>query len=147
VVDSRGAEAARKSALVQDLIKAGRSVLLIDSFQTGSAVAPRDRSHKFFTTFNRTDDANRVQDILTALAFLSSRQAGTVELYGTGEASIWCLFAAAVAPVDLALHADTGWFRGAEADYLHSFSVPGIQRAGGVSAAQWLAAQKAGKAQ
>jgi dienelactone hydrolase len=147
VVDSRGAEAARKSVLVQDLIKAGRPVLLIDCFQTGSAIAPRDRSHKFFTTFNRTDDANRVQDILTALAFLSSRQAGTVEVYGTGEASIWCLFAAAVAPIDVALHADTGWFRGSEADYLHAFSVPGIERAGGVGAAQWLASQKARKAQ
>ncbi len=144
VIDSRGAEAGRKSALVQDLIKAGRSLLLIDCFQTGSAIAPRDRSHKFFTTFNRTDDANRVQDILTALAFLSSRNAGTVELYGTGEASIWCLYAAAVAPVELALHADTGWFRGSEADYLHSFSVPGIERAGGVGAAQWLATQKPG---
>jgi len=145
VVDARGAEAARESALVQDLIKAGRTVLLIDCFQTGSAVAPRDRSHKFFTTFNRTDDANRVQDILTALAFLSSRKAGTVELYGTGEASIWCLFAAAIAPVELSLHADTGWFRGADADYLHSFFVPGIERAGGVGAAQWLVNQKARK--
>src|SRR5205085_10643766 len=92
VVDSRGAEAARKSTLVQDLVKAGRSVLLIDCFQTGSAIAPRDRSHKFFTTFNRTDDANRVQDIMTAFAMLTSRKAGTVELYGTGKASIWCLF-------------------------------------------------------
>jgi dienelactone hydrolase len=147
VVDSRGAEAARKSLLVQDLIKAGRSVLLIDCFQTGSAIAPRDRSHKFFTTFNRTDDANRVQDILTALAFLSSRKAGTVDLYGTGDASVWCLFAAAVAPVDLALHADAGWFRGSEADDLHSFAVPGIERAGGIGAAQWLATQKAPKAQ
>jgi len=147
VVDPRGAEAGRKSPLVQDLIKNGRSVLLIDSFQTGSATAPRDRSHKFFTTFNRSDDANRVQDILTALAFLSSRKAGTVELYGTGEASIWCLFAAAVAPVDLVLHADTGWFRGTDADYLRSFSVPGIERAGGVNAAQWLAAQKSRKVQ
>ena len=145
VVDSRGAEAARKSALVQDLIKAGRSVLLIDCFQTGSAVAPRDRSHKFFTTFNRTDDANRVQDILTALAFLSSRKAGAVELYGTGEASIWCLFAAAIAPVELSLHADTGWFRGSDADYLHSFFVPGIERAGGVGVAQWLVTRKVRK--
>jgi hypothetical protein len=142
VIDPRGAEVARRSVLVQELIKAGRSVLLIDCFQTGSAVAPRNRSHQFFTTFNRTDDANRVQDILTALAFLTSRKGGAVELYGTGEASIWCLFADAVAPIDLALHADTGWFRGSDADYLHSFSVPGIEHAGGVGAAQWLAAHK-----
>ena len=142
VIDPRGAEAARKSARVQDLIKAGRSVLLIDCFQTGSAVAPRDRSHHFFTTFNRTDDANRVQDILTALAFLASRKPGALELFGTDEASIWCLFAAAIAPLDVSVHAETGWFRGSDSDYLHSFFVPGIERAGGVQAAQWLAGQK-----
>jgi hypothetical protein len=112
VVDPRGAEAARKSALVQDLIKRGRSVLMIDGFQTGAAVAPRDKSHRFFLTFNRSDDASRVQDILTALAFAASRNPGGVELYGADAASIWCLFAAAVAPINLSLHADTGWFRG-----------------------------------
>ncbi len=142
VLDPRGAEAARKSAMVQELVKAGRSVLLIDCFQTGAATAPRDRSHQFFTTFNRTDDASRVQDILTALAFLSSRKSGATDLYGTGDASLWCLFAAALAPIDLTLHADASWFRGSDADYLHSFQVPGIERAGGVSAAQWLAAHK-----
>ena len=143
VIDPRGAEAARKSALVQDLIKAGRSVLLIDCFQTGSAVAPRDRSHRFFTTFNRTDDANRVQDILTALAFLTSRKTGALELFGTDAASLWCLFAAAIAPPEVSLHAETGWFRGSDADYLHSFFVPGIERSGGIHAVQWLASRKA----
>lgn len=147
VIDPQGAQAARKSALVQELVKAGRSVLLIDCFQTGSAVAPRDRSHKFFTTFNRTDDANRVQDILTALAFLSSRKSGAVDLYGSGDASVWCLFADAIAPVNLTLHADTSWFRGSDADYLHGFWIPGIERAGGVDAAQWLTAHKSQAAQ
>jgi hypothetical protein len=98
-------------------------------------------------TFNRTDDANGVREILTALAFLSPRKPGTVELYGTGEASISCLFAAAFAHVDLALHTNTGWFRGAEADYLYSFSVPGIERAGGMGVDQWLMTQKSRKAQ
>lgn len=142
VVDPRGAEAARKSALVQDLIKRGRSVLMIDAFQTGAAAAPRDNSHRFFLTFNRSDDAARVQDVLTALAFATSRNPGGVELYGADEASIWCLFAAAAAPVHVPLHADTGWFRGTDQDYLHRFFVPGIERAGGVSAAEWLASQQ-----
>jgi hypothetical protein len=57
-----------------------------------------------------------------------------VELHGTGEASISCLFAAAIAPVELSLHPDTGWFRGSDADYLHSFVVPRIERAGRVGA-------------
>ena len=45
---------------------------MIDAFQTGSAVAPRDRSVRNFLTFNKSDDANRVQDILTALAWLNA---------------------------------------------------------------------------
>jgi hypothetical protein len=147
VIDPRGAESARKSTVVQDLVKGGRSVLMIDSFQTGSAVAPRDRSHKFFFTFNRSDDANRVQDILTALAFLESRKPGSVELYGVDEAAVWSLFAAALAPVHVSLHADAGWFRGSDEDYLHSFAVPGIERAGGVNAAQWLVRKNSTRAQ
>ena len=138
VIHPQGIDQARGSSLVQDLVKAGRSVLLIDCFQTASAVAPRDRSHRYFSTFNRTDDQNRVQDILTALAFLSSRASGPVELYGLAEASLWSVFAAAVAPADVRLHADTAWFRGTDQDYLRGFSVPGIQRAGGISAALWL---------
>ena len=70
VVHPDGAEAARKDPRSRALSQAGRAVLLIDAFQTGSAVAPRDRSVKMFLTFNKTDDANRVQDILTALAWL-----------------------------------------------------------------------------
>ena len=71
VVHPDGAEAARKDPAAARLIQAGRAVLFIDAFQTGSAVASRDRSVKMFLTFNKSDDANRVQDILTALAWLS----------------------------------------------------------------------------
>ena len=75
VVHPDGAEAARGTPEVARLVEAGRSVLMIDAFQTGSAVAPRDRSVKNFLTFNKSDDANRVQDILTALG-LVGRKAG-----------------------------------------------------------------------
>jgi hypothetical protein len=72
VVDPGGAEAARKSAEVASLLQSGRSVLMIDAFQTGSAQAPRDRTVKMFLTFNQSEDANRVQDVLTALAWLNT---------------------------------------------------------------------------
>ena len=52
VVHPDGADAARKTPEVAELLKAKRAVLLIDAFQTGSAKAPRDRSHKMFLTFN-----------------------------------------------------------------------------------------------
>ncbi len=141
VVSPDGAAAARKSPEVAQLVAAGRPVLMIDAFQTGSAVAPRDRSGKFFTTFNKTDDANRVQDILTALAWVNRDAAKTsrTELIGTGKAGVWCLFAAAVAGQPVQLKADLSGFSGTDQDFLDRFFVPGIQRAGGLQAAKTLA--------
>ena len=137
VVHPEGAEAARRSPEAARLLAAGRSVLFIDTFQTGTAVAPRDRSVKMFLTFNKSDDANRVQDILTALAWLNAP--GT-RLAGLGKASIWCLFAAAIAHERVDLEAGLSGFSGSDQDYVNTFFVPGIQRAGGLRAARQLLA-------
>ena len=55
--------------LVSDLLAAGESVLGVDLFLTGTRSAAdgkviRDTSDRYFTTYNRTDAALRVQDIL-----------------------------------------------------------------------------------
>ncbi len=133
VVHPDGAEAARKSPEVAKLIQSGRSVLMIDAFQTGSAVAPRDRSVKMFLTFNKSDDANRVQDILTSLAWLNTPKA---RLVGIGKAGVWCLFAAAVSKQPVDLQADISRLTGSDQEFVDSFFVPGIQRAGGLPAAR-----------
>jgi dienelactone hydrolase len=133
VIHPDGADAARKTPEVAALLKAGRSVLLIDAFQTGSAVAPRNRGVKMFLTFNKSDDANRVQDILTALAWLNTPR---TRLVGLGKAAIWCTFAAAVAGQPVDLQADLGGFTGTNQQYVDSFFVPDIQRAGGLRAAK-----------
>ena len=138
VVHPEGAGQARQSPVVRELLGAKRPVLMIDAFQTGSAVAPRDRSHRYFLTFNRSDDAHRVQDILTALKFLSAQQAGRIQLVGLGRAALWALFAAAVAPIQIQLSADLSGFEGRDQDFIERFFVPGIQRAGGLEAARKL---------
>jgi hypothetical protein len=122
---------------------------MIDAFQTGSAVAPRDRSVRNFLTFNKTDDANRVQDILTALAWLNTRLAddkkrssAPLRLMGLGKAAVWCLFAAALSRQPVDLQADMAGFTGADQDFIDSFFVPGIQRAGGLRAARQLAGER-----
>ncbi len=137
VVHKDGAEAARKSAAVEVLHKAGRPVLMIDAFQTGSAIAPRDRKVKNFATFNRTDDQCRVQDILTALAYLQQKGATTLEVVTVGKAGIWAEFAAAAAPVNVRVQRDNMEFHGSDEEFLRDFPVPDIQRAGG-----WWAAEK-----
>jgi dienelactone hydrolase len=142
VVDSKGADAAKQSPAVAALIKQKRRILLIDAFQTGSAIAPRNRSHNHFLTFNLSDDACRVQDILTTLAFLQGSQSAPVELIGLRDAAVWAYFAAAVAPVPINLHADISNFKGTDADFLRVLNAPGIQRAGGLEAARIALAKK-----
>jgi hypothetical protein len=127
---------ARRDPQAVQSLAAGRPLLLIDVFQTGTAVAPRDRSVRYFTTFNKTDDANRVQDILTALAWLKTPD---VTLIGSGTSGVWCLFAAAVAPTPVDLKANLDGFTGSDQDFIDRFFVPGIQRAGGLQAAKMLA--------
>jgi len=113
----------------------GRPILAIDAFQTGSAKAPRNRGHRHFLTFNHSDDQARVQDILTALRWLGTQATGTPELVCGGQASVWCRFAAAVAPVKVNLR-DSGFaFAGTDREFEEHFFVPGIQRAGGWQAA------------
>jgi hypothetical protein len=135
VVDPNGIEHTRTTTVVQELKRAGRPILTIDAFQTGSCVAPRSRSAQHFLTFNISDDAARVQDILTALAYLRSQANGSVELIGIDRASVWALFAAALSPSGLVFKPDLRGFSGSDQDFLKNFFVPGIQRAGGVEAA------------
>ena len=136
LVHPDGAQAARQTLTARDLIGKGESLLMIDAFQTGSAATPRDRSVKHFLTFNQSDDACRVQDILTALRFLQQSGYSDIQLRGEGKAAVWTLFAAAVAEIPVTLDADLGEFVGADADFLRAFFVPGIQRVGGLRAAK-----------
>ncbi len=113
----------------------GANVLQVELFQTGSAIAPRNRSVKHFLTFNLSEDANRVQDVLTAIAWLKSQGVDDIRLAGQGRSAVWLTFAAAVSPVPVRLEADLGAFAGTDEDFLTQFFVPGIQRAGGLQAA------------
>lgn len=136
VVGPDGAEAARKDPVAQELIRAGKPVLILTAFQTGDAVAPRDRSAQHFLTFNRSDDANRVQDILSALAYLKQEGAQNLRVAGIGKAAIWGLFAAAAAPVPVTPEGNVDSFTGTDQNFIDLFFVPGIQRAGGLEAAR-----------
>src|SRR5260370_34591115 len=113
VVDPGGAEAARKNA--------GNSALLLTVFQTGDAIAPRDRSAQHFFTFNRSDDANRVQDILTALAYLKQEGAQNLRVVGIGKAAVWGLFAAAAAPVPVTADGNLNGFAGTDQEFIDQF--------------------------
>lgn len=128
VVHPDGADKAMSEAKVQ-----GRPVLYLNAWRGG-----RDTSAKYFTTFHRTDAQNRVQDILTAAAWLRTKHNGNVELRGLNAAAVWTTFAAAV-DAKLRLTATATNFQGTDEDFVRGFFVPGIQRVGGWKAARALA--------
>lgn len=162
VVDAMGSAAALESAVVKRLQKEGRPVLLLDVFQTGAAKAPRAgdiasgpapklpddaddeaqadaaAGYPKFLTFNVSDDAARVQDIVTAIAY-SAKSGGDVEVFATGDAALWSIFAAAVSPARVSLHLEDVPSMTTDADYVQYFNVPGILRAGGLPVAEKLA--------
>jgi len=127
VIHPDGADAARRDPRVAELVRTGKSVLLIDAFQTGQAVAPRDLDKQFILTFNASDDANRVQDILTALRFLDAQHAGMPALLAIGKAGAWARYAKAMAPIDVALTADAGSCPSSDEDFISQLFVPGVQ--------------------
>lgn len=138
IVDPKGSPAARAEEATHRYIRSGRPVLMIDAFQTGAAEAPRDRSKKYFLTFNLSDDTNRVQDVITAIAFLARRYGRSVEIVGSGDAALWCLFGAAAAEAPVKVVNNPSDFNGSDQDYISRFFVPGIQRAGGLATARRL---------
>ena len=127
---------AEQERSVQRMITAGRSVLLLDAYQTGAARTWREDAGKYYSTFQRTDDAQRVQDILTALRWLELNGHKDAELQGIEAGQVWAAFAAAVSPTTKAAFPKD--YSGTDEELLRDFFVPGIQRAGGVEAARRL---------
>ena len=143
IVHPNGMAAVVNSPLAKSILNRGGIVMSIDAFQTGSAVVPRDTSNRAFDAFNQTNDANRVQDILTALEYLRSRsKAQTVNLVGLEGAGLWSYFARAVAGEGVNLAADLVQFAAdTDSEYVDKFFIPGLRRAGDFHAASVMNTQ------
>lgn len=133
-VHGKGADSALKMRAVKEAQSAGAQVVAIDAFGTGSsAAAPRGR-HGDHLVFHYSDDANRVQDILTAASWLagqavtSGQGAVPVTLHCGGGGESWCRLAAAVSPIALTVHA--------EGDHAAEPNIPGLWAAGYTAAAR-----------
>ncbi len=98
-LDERGAP----KGLARELIAKEVAVLLLDTFLTGEladakAASGRDYFTEFFTTYNRTDVQERVQDLVTVCSFAQAHSKGRrVILCGSGRAGLWTLLAAPAA--------------------------------------------------
>ena len=124
-------------ALIRGLLDRGHMVLGVDAFLTGEFHPPygetqREPSVRYFTTFNRTDVALRVQDILTALAYLRGQEdVQAVQLVGLERAGLWCLLARGLAgDMDRTVVDVDRLNIGEDEECLKDLFVPGLRRAG-----------------
>jgi cephalosporin-C deacetylase-like acetyl esterase len=126
--------------LIDDLVRAGHKVMAVAlPPKTDAAKPPGDI--KFFTTYNRTYEADRVQDILTALAYLCSRdETAHVSVVGLEQAGLWALLARGLAPQIDRMAVDVqGFDNGRDESFLAQLPIPGIRRAGDFSTAVTIA--------
>jgi dienelactone hydrolase len=121
--------------LAREFVSRRYSVVLVDPF----ANTGRNHLTKYFSTYNRTDLQERVQDIVTTCAFAQAHSKGRrVLLVGTGDAGLWCLL---TAPAAQAVVADYARFDNDDAHMLkEDLFVPGIRRFGGFEGMASLAA-------
>lgn len=125
----------------QDMLtRAGKDAVVYapDLYQTGTAKAPVTERHQHHVTFNLSDDAQRVQDLLTTVAYAKAQGATRIRILGHQQASAWAILAAAmsngsalVEAPPFSAHPEWGYD-----EWLaeHCF-IPGLQRAGGIPAA------------
>ncbi len=88
--------------LVRGPMAQGKAVLCIDPFLIGDHHSPSHRTRRlkegFMDTFQPTETGERVQDVLTAAAFLRARRdiSELSAVVGLGDAGVWCLLASAI---------------------------------------------------
>lgn len=143
LIDSETGEPA---FIITDLLAANpdHKVLIIDVFGTGEhGEYERSEDTNFFTTYNRTTAALRIQDILTTLRYFSTRgDVSEVSLIGIGEAGLWGLLAAAFVDIKNVV-VDAAQFENENSEaYLKTLPIPSIRRVGDFRTAGTLIAPR-----
>ena len=137
-------ETGEPSSLITTLLSNDQKVLIIDVFGKGEhGNYERSEDTGFFTTYNRTTAASRVQDIVTALHCFTNRDdVSGVNVVGIGEAGLWSLLAAGFTEVnnvvvDVAQH-DTN----SDSAFLETLPIPNIRQVGDFRTAGTLVAPR-----
>jgi hypothetical protein len=132
--------------LILRLVKADYTVLSLKLFPGGRQIP---ENVKFFTTYNRTDEANQVQDILTAIALLkhtlmaysgNEGQKTSLSVVAQGRAGLLALLARGLAPTIDRMVIDAAQFDSSSDEaFIKSMAIPGIRRAGDFTTAVTVA--------
>ncbi len=125
VVHPDGSGKGLKLSSANEAFRAGEALLALDVFQRGTAIARRPPPRRDHLTFHRSDDANRVQDVLTGIAFLAAGGAQSVRMVCPGAAASWCVMASVVSPLPV-------FFDNGDQPLNGKLAIPGLEAAGGV---------------
>ncbi len=129
-------------ALLSQRLSTRFDVLAIDTFLTGTATGERKREVEFFATYNRTDDAERAMDIVTAMVFLKAHYR-RVHLIGSGVAGLWVLLVRAATELEGATVVDAAQFDAAnDEEFVRRLYIPCLRRLGDVRTALALIAPR-----
>ena len=137
-------ETGEPSSLITALLGADQKVLLIDVFGTGEhGNYEISEDTNYFTTYNRTTAALRVQDIVTALQCFTNRgDVSAVNLIGIGEAGLWSLLAAGFTTVKNVVVDAAQYASDSDAAFLETLPIPSIRRVGDFRTAGTLIAPR-----
>ena len=137
-------ETGEPSSLITDLLSADQKVLIIDVFGTGEhSDYERSETANYFTTYNRTTAALRVQDIVTALhCFTNRSDVSGVNLIGIGEAGLWSLLAAPFTEVKNVVVDASEYALNSDIAFLETLPIPSIRQAGDLRTAGTLVAPR-----
>lgn len=133
--------------IIQSLLDDNTIVFMPDLFLTGEhhntfANTKRNTDTSHYYTYNQSDTALRVQDILTSLTFLQSHTIiEHTSIIAEGDAGLWSVLAAPFAGNIDAIIADANQFpTGRDGAYMDQLYIPGLRRAGDFRVAQSLIA-------
>ncbi len=132
VVHSRGSRAALNWNEAKEYREDGFSLVLLDVYQTGAAIAERPAIRGDHLVFHPSDDSLRVQDILTGLASIEMPPQKPISLLCDKPARLWCWAAAAAADRPVRILGPAADLTDAEKDLPARLFIPGIQRIGGL---------------
>ena len=140
------AETGEPALIITDLLAANpdHKVFMIDVFGTGEhGEYERSEETNFFTTYNRTTAALRIQDIVTTLQYFATRgDVSEVSLIGIGEAGLWGLLASAYVNIKNVIVDAAQFDNMDDQSYLKTLPIPSLRRVGDFRAAGTLIAPR-----
>ncbi|MBL8187046.1 MAG: acetylxylan esterase, partial [Acidobacteria bacterium] len=130
-------DANRRDELMASFAAAGYTAATINLLPQ-SQTSEQAKKYRYFTTYNRSDAANQVQDMLTAIAYLKGKSS-KLSVVALGKAGALALLARGLANVDRMVVDASQLDSSDDQQVLAQVPIPGIRRAGDFQTAVTLA--------